>query len=176
MTALIEKPLLPDFIHGEAPDLPEDGFRIDDERKAAWACSKILAARRRIQRRAQLCEAYQTRILDWLTKANESDEHSVAFLESALRPWTEEAVSGLRRTRSILLPGARLGLRKRPDRVEVTDTGLVTSFCQEHQLDGVIVTKIDLSKSELKRHLSSGAQIPGAVLVPGDDELSVSED
>ncbi len=175
MNALLEKPLLPSFIHGVEPESEDTGFKIDDEKKAAWAAGKILAARRRIATRARLAEEYQTRILDWLTSANEHDEHSVSFLEGSLRPWVEEAVSHLGKTRSLRLPGSKVGLRKKPDRVEVLNLELVLAFCEENDLDEVVVVKKELSKTELKTHLAAGARIPGAELVPGSDELTVSE-
>lgn len=174
MTALLEAPTLPDFLHGQAPEETDEGFKIDDERKAAWAASKVLAARRRIAHRVHLADAYQDRILDWLTRANHADQASVAFLEASLKPWVESAVAQ-GRSRTILLPGARVGLRKKPDKVEVLDPDAALTFCLEH-LEEVVVTKRDLSKTELKKHLDQGARIPGTQLVPGTDELTVTED
>ena len=176
MNALLEKPVLPVFLHGIEPEKTDDGFKIDDERKAAWAAGKILIARRRIASRAQLAEAYQVRILDWLTTSNQSDEQAIGFLEASLRPWVEETVSHFGKTRSLKLPGSKVGLRKKPDKVEVANLELVLAFCEEHELEGVVVVKKDISKTELKTHLVAGARIPGAELVPGADELMVSED
>jgi phage host-nuclease inhibitor protein Gam len=175
MTALLEKPLLPAFLHGEPPQEAGGGFQIDDDRKAAWAASKILAARRRLALRTQMADAYQSRILDWLTQANEADQRSIAFLETSLRPWVETAVSHLGKTRSLALPGSKVGLRKLPDKVEVVDQDSALAFCLEF-LDEVVVVKRDLSKTELKKHLVEGAQIPGVQLVQGIDVLTVSED
>jgi hypothetical protein len=176
MNSLVEQPPLPDFIYGEEAETQKEPFRVDDERKAAWACSRILAARRRIARRRELAEVYQTRILDWLTKANDPDESSAAFLEATLRPWVEETLATVGRSRSIRLPGAKVGFRKKPDRVELLDQDQILAFCREHQLEGIEVIKTEVSKTELKRHLVEGAQIPGAELVTGNDELTVSAD
>ena len=175
MNALVEQPVLPAFLHGQPPEETEEGFRIDDDRKAAWAATKILAARRRIINRTNLADAYQSRILDWLTRANQADLQSVAYLEGSLRPWVEQAISHMGRARSLSLPGAKVGLRKKPDRVEILDADQALAFCLEH-LEEVVVTKRDLAKTELKRHLVEGARIPGAQLVLGNDELTVTED
>lgn len=177
MNALTISPpeLIPAFIHGEAPAESDGGFVIDDERKAAWASTKILAARHRMTRRRHLADDYQNRILNWLDRANEPDQRSLAFLENSLRPWVEEQVSRLSRSRSVLLPGVRVGLRKSPDRVEVLDLESVLTFCEEH-LPELIVTKKDVSKSDLKKHLTQGARIPGTTLIPGNEELTVVED
>lgn len=176
MNALAESPALPAFVHGEAPIEAEGRFFIDDERKAAWASGKILAARHRIVVRTRLAEDYQTRILQWLTTVNQGDLESIGFLELALRPWVEDQLASQPRSRTLRLPGAKVGLRKRPDRVEVLNSDQVLSFCIEHQLEDAVVIKHELSKTGLKRHLLEGAQIPGAQLVPGSDELTVSED
>lgn len=174
MNALLEKPPLPAFVHGEV-EVEEAEFRIDDERKAAWAAGKILSARRRMDARSRLAQDYQTRVLDWLTSANQADEQSVNFLEGHLRPWVESEVAKLGKSRSLKLLGAKVGLRKRPDRVEIYDPDLALGFCEFH-LEEVIVTKKEVSKSELKKHLAQGAMVPGASLVPGLDEMTVSED
>jgi phage host-nuclease inhibitor protein Gam len=176
LNALLEKPLLPAFVHGVEPESDDASFKIDDEKKAAWAAGKILSARRRIATRCRLAEEYQNRILDWLTGANEHDQQSLNFLEGSLRPWVEEAVSHLGKTRSLRLPGSKVGLRKKPDRVEIINLELALAFCEENDLDEVVIVKKELSKTELKTHLSAGARIPGAELVPGSDELTVSED
>lgn len=175
MNALMEQRVLPSFLHGQPPEETDEGFRIDDDRKAAWAAGKILAARRRIANRTGMAEAYQGRILDWLSKANMADQQSVTYLEASLRPWVEATVAHLGRARSFSLPGAKVGLRKKPDRVEIVDTESALAFCSEH-LEDVVLVKRDLSKTELKRHLAEGARIPGAQLVPGTDELTVVED
>jgi phage host-nuclease inhibitor protein Gam len=175
MTALAEQPLLPEFVYGDVGDVRHEGFRIDDDGKAAWAARKIIAARRRIAKRVARSDEYQTRVIQWLARANENDQRSIDFLESFLRPWVELSVAELGKSRSVDLLGARVGLRKKPDRVDVSNVDQVTAFCEEHQLEGVIIVKKELSKTELKRHLVEGAQIPGAALVEGSDELVVSE-
>ena len=176
MTALSEQLPLPDFVHGEVEGLANEPFRVDDEQKAAWAGSRILAARRRIARRAHLADQYQTRILEWKTAANLPDERSVEYLLAALQPWLETVIAQDKRSRSVRLPGVKIGLRKRPDRVEISDPSVVVDFCEQHALDGVLVIRKEVQKVELKRHLIEGARIPGAELVLGADELVVSED
>lgn len=173
MNAIAERPL-PSFVHGQDESLTTEGFRIDDERKAAWAAGKILSARKRVETREKLAQEYQTRILDWLSSANQTDQDSINFLEGSLRPWVEQEVSKLGKTRSFRLPGAKVGLRKKPDRVEIVNLETALEFCEEH-LEEAVVVKKDISKSEIKHHLLCGARVPGVELIPGSDELSVSE-
>ena len=148
MNALLEKPAIPMFLHGIEPEETDDGWRIDDERKAAWAAGRILIARRRIASRTRLAEEYQTRILDWLTNANQSDEQSFGFLEASLRPWVEETVSHLGKTRSFRLPGSKVGLRKKPDKVEIVNLELAMAFCEEHELEGTVIVKKTCPKAD----------------------------
>jgi hypothetical protein len=175
MTALVEKAPLPDFVHGELETVPDESFQIRNEGQAAWAAGRVLSARRRIVSRGRLAEAYQTRILDWLANANREDERSVGFLEQALRPWVESEVANLGKTRSLKILGARVGLRKRPDKVDLFDTDAALEFCIEHLAEAVQVKK-ELSRTELKRALVEGARIPGAILVTGQDELVLAEE
>jgi phage host-nuclease inhibitor protein Gam len=175
MTALLEKPLLPAFLLGNEPETTNDGFKICDEPSATWAANKVLAAGKRIEARQRMAEQLQTRVLDWLAEANKNDLASVAFLQSSLRPWVEAEVSKLGKVRSIRLLGAKVGLRKKPDRVEIFDTQSALDFCLEHLEDAVVVKK-DVSKSLLKQHLLAGAKIPGAEMVLGEDELTVTSE
>ncbi|MEI8093907.1 MAG: host-nuclease inhibitor Gam family protein [Spirochaetales bacterium] len=175
MTALMERQAvsLPSFIYGEPPEATEDHFIVDDERKASWAANKVLTIRRRMEARSKLAESYQMRILDWLQQTNATDEKSAEFLEGSLRPWVEKEVAQLGKTRHISLPGARVGLRKNPAKVAIVDQVQALGFCIEN-LEEAVVVKRELSKAELKKHLIQGARIPGAELVPGQDELTVT--
>jgi hypothetical protein len=168
-----EAETLPAFVFGQ-PEAENLAFSVDSEDKASWAAAKILAAERRIQLRLDLAERYKERIDQWLHDANRPDTESIDFLKMLLRPWAESSIRTQSRSRSIKLLGATIGLRKRPDRVELIDPDSVLEYCEAHLPDAVII-KREVSKTSLKQALIQGQDIPGAILAIGEDELTIKE-
>lgn len=178
MLATLEKPApAPDLsviLVENEPDLQKEPFRVDSLEKAQWAAQRYLDAERRIQERSELADRYIRRICDWMDRSNKEDQDSLGYFRMVLRPWVQDRLTGVR-SRSLILPGIRLGFRKKPDRVEITNPLTALDFC-ETKVPGAVVIKKELSKTELKRVLGLGVTVPGVELVPGEDELSVKED
>ena len=154
-----------------APPATTD-FRVDTPDKASWAARKLLDAESRITRRTALAKEYKGRIDSWLERANKEDAESVDYLKGILRPYADLAVATQRTSRSVHLPGAVLSLRKKPDRVDVTEPDIAISYCETEHPEAVVIKK-DVSKSVLKALLSRGTDIPGCRLESGRDELYV---
>lgn len=154
-----------------APPATTD-FRVDTPDKASWAARKLLDAESRINRRTALAKDYKSRIDSWLERANTEDAESVDYLKGILRPYAELAVATQRTSRSVHLPGAVLSLRKKPDRVDVSEPDIAITYCETEHPEALIIKK-DLSKSVLKGLLTHGTDVPGCHLEPGRDELYV---
>ena len=78
-------------------------------------------------------------------------------------------------SRSIHLVGSVLSLRKKPNRVEISEPDLALSYCETEHPEALVIKK-NLSKSVLKALLSHGTEIPGCRLEPGRDELYVKSE
>jgi len=150
-------------------------FQVDTVDKATWAARKFLEAEERITRRNELAKAYKSRIDKWRDGANKEDTNSVEYFKSLLRQYADRAVATQHKSRSVHLVGSVLSLRKKPDRVEVTESDLALSYCETEHPEALIVKK-ELSKSVLKGLLSNGTEIPGCRLEPGRDELYVKSE
>jgi DNA polymerase II small subunit/DNA polymerase delta subunit B len=66
-------------------------------------------------------------------------------------------------------------MRKLPDRLEISDESLAITYCSTH-LGSAVETKKTLIKSEIKRAIVAGSIIPGADIVPGNEELYVVDE
>jgi phage host-nuclease inhibitor protein Gam len=165
----------PAVVFDDIPLPDRESFQVDTEEKAAWAASKFLAAANRIEERFRLADHYKAKIDDWLARANKEDEDSVDFMRMVLRPWVTAAVAAKSRSKTLKVLGARLSLRKNPDKVEITDQELALSFC-EANLPEAVVVKRDVSKATLRQAIDGGLVVPGVELLPGAEELVIKED
>jgi hypothetical protein len=148
-------------------------FVIDSLAKADWAVSRILEAESSIARRAALASELHTRIDAWLTKASSSDNDSITFLSTLLRPYVESEIAKQHRSRALLLPSGTAQLRKLPDRLDIVDRDAALSYCESSHPEAVIVKK-DLSRSALKTLIvSQGEAVPGCAFELGPDELYI---
>jgi len=159
-----------DFSIPSAEASAAEPFTVDSLSKASWCASRILEAQARTAQRADLARSYKARIDSWLTDANASDNDSIDYLSSLLKPWVEFEVAKQRRSRSVLLPTATAQLRKLPDRIDIVDREAALSYCKEN-LPQLVITREDLSKTELKKAVFDGNAIPGVEAELGHDEL-----
>ena len=148
-------------------------FVIDSLAKADWAVAKILDAEARNACRAELAADLHARVDAWLTKSSASDNDSITYLSSLVRPYAESEIAKQRRSRTLLLPSGSVSLRKLPDRLDIVDRDVALAYCEASHPDAVIVKK-DLSRSVLKSLIvSAGEAIPGCEFELGSNSLSV---
>lgn len=179
MTALMTRPVntpdLSELILEELPDVRSENFKIDSMDKAAWGAKKYLEALHRVEERSALVQQYRDKLDKWEQSANADDLSTVAYFQAQLRPWVESSLAKGVKGRSVLVPGARIGLRKKPDRVEITNPLVAFDAC-EKDFPHAIVVKKELSKTELKQVLLRGYAIPGVEIIEGGEDLTVKEE
>lgn len=175
---------------GSSPDLGEllcnsgtmddstspEQFRISSLEQASWAARKVVSARRRIVDREALASRYIETIKAWLERANREDSESISFLTIHLKSFAEQEIATQRRSKTVFLPGARLSLRKKPDRIEIVDESRVITFCEERYPEAIVI-KRSVPKAALKLIIARTGEIPPAVdYVPGSEELYIESD
>lgn len=163
------------FNIGSAESVSTPGFTIDSPDKAAWAARKIVQAETRIAQQSRMAEEYRKRIESWYESTIKSDLASIDYLKGLLKPYTIEAVREMRKGKTLRFPGIAISLRKLPDRLEIVDEQLALRYCEKH-VEAAVETKKTLIRSELRKVLTNGAIIPGADIVPGGEELYVSDE
>jgi len=159
----------------ELPAESED-FRITNIELAAWAARKILAARKRMEKREALAAQYTQRIASWLGKANAEDQRSVEFLTAQLKPFAQSEIASQHRLRTLHLPGAEVSLRKRPDKVDVFDADALLGYCEASYPEALVVTKSVSKAKVLARIKKNGELPPGVDFCVGEDELHIRPD
>jgi hypothetical protein len=161
----LEEILSPDSSESKEP------FIVDSPEKAAWAARKIMDAESRIEQYTEQSKQYKNRIDSWFTKAVQDEIESVNYLKVLIRPFIEHEVSIQSKRKTIRYPGLNIQLRKKPDRIDITDKEIAMSFCEANHTDAIIIKK-ELSKTYLKDLLTKkGEIIPGTTMVPGNTEL-----
>ena len=154
---------------------PEDQFNIDNNEKAAWAARKILTAEERISNLSDQAKQYKNQINSWYQKTIQGELDSIDYLKNIIRPYVEEEIEKLHKSKTLNLPGLNIQLRKKPDKIEITDKDIAISFCEANHPDAVIIKK-EISKSYLKDLLTNkGEIIPGSHMVPGESELYIKD-
>jgi len=155
------------------PEAPAtEPFTVDSLTKASWCASKIVDAQARIDQRSDLAQSYIERIRAWLDSANASDQDTVSYLSTLLKPFVESAVAQQHRSRSLILVSAIASLRKLPDHLEITDASAALAYCKTYH-PGAVVVREDLSKTELKKLVFDGNAVPGVIAELGADQLYV---
>ena len=166
-------PTIEELLLDTAPD--PDYFQVDTIDKASWAARKLLEAEDRIAHRNELAKSYKSRIDQWRDRANKEDSDSVEYFKGLLRQFADWAISAQHKSRSVHLVGSVLSLRKKPNRVEISEPDLALSYCEAKHPEALIIRR-DLSKSVLKGLLTNGTDIPGCRLESGRDELYVKSE
>lgn len=163
-------PNLEEILSPESNETKEP-FVIDSPEKTAWAARKIIDAESRIEQYSDHAKQYKKQIDSWFSRAVQDEIESIEYLRSLVRPFIEEEVSKQSKSKTVRYPGLSIQLRKKPDRIDITDKAIALSFCEANHTEAVIIKK-ELSKTYLKDLLNrQGEIIPGTTMVPGETEL-----
>lgn len=180
MNAILHRPevdlsQLPMILLDSEPDaLEPERFQVTNLEKALWATAKIAHAQKILSEIQEKAGYFRSLIDAWETKSSQTHLDTVTFLSSLLRPFLKDRLTGMK-TRSIHLPGYRLGLRTSPPRVAVDDSELAIGYLESTHPETIQI-KREVVKSVLKPILAGGELVPGASLVPGEETLYVTED
>lgn len=165
-------PALEEILSPEEDTTPP--FTVDTVEKAAWTARKILDAEHRISQFTDQAKQYKAQIDTWFERVVTEQEASVDYFRSLLMPFIEQELTG-QKSKTLKLPGLSIQLRKKPNRVEVTDKEIAISFCEANHPDALMIKK-DVSKTFLKDLLSNlGELVPGCTIVLGREELYIHD-
>ena len=193
-------------------DLPEptpldtstDGFQITDEGTAGWAVSTRRHAETRMQHRDAIAGQQITRLLAeidevtaWLDKANTKDVETVNRMTRFLTDYLIRTVDEHPKTRSVLVPGAKLVFKPGSKKLEAPDPDQFIAWAKANGHEQYLRRKPappqpapEVAKDEFKKRITdgtyqvaddgtvfdgmgSGEVIPGVRLVTGDDQFIV---
>jgi len=180
MNALMTRPTvdetsLPAILMDQEVESPvQEGFTVDSIEKCLWTASKIALAQKNLEETSEKARYFHGLIDLWQEKTMKPHISTVGYLSELLRPFLTDRLIGVR-SRSISLPGYRIGFRSTPSRV-VVDEAEVAIHYLEKIYPQAIQTKKEIMKSVLKPIMATGKEIPGMSLVDGDEILYVQED
>jgi phage host-nuclease inhibitor protein Gam len=142
---------------GDAADLTR-GTPIDLDVRLDQLLHRLGNTRVAMQQNEEVADARLQQIRQWLTTANESLARQASYIEYLIGLIGENYDYGKKRSRQ--LPSGRIGWRKAPARVEITDAAGALEFAQ---LSGLpIETKQSVSKTTLKAHIETTGELPRA--------------
>jgi phage host-nuclease inhibitor protein Gam len=119
-------------------------------------------------------KVYKAQIDSWFERVVREEQDSVDYFRSILKPFIERALSD-QKSKTLKLPGLSIQLRKKPDKVEVTDKEIAISFCEANHPDAVVIKK-EVSKIYLKDLLTKkGELVPGCDIVFGIEGLHIRD-
>lgn len=150
-----------------------NGFYIDSADKASWAGRKIVQAEDRIADQKSVAEEYKHRIDEWFERTIREDQASIEYLRNMIRPFAISEIHNLKKGKTLKYFGVSISMRKLPDKAEILDEGMVIDYCEEYLPDAVEIRK-SLSRTEVKKALLKGYDIPGASIIQGSEELYIS--
>jgi phage host-nuclease inhibitor protein Gam len=142
---------------GDAADLTR-GTPIDLDVRADQLLYRLGKIHVEIKRNEEVADARLQPIREWLTNANEQLLRQASYTEYLIKQIGEVLEFGNKRSRQ--LPSGRIGFRKAPARVEITDAAGALEFAQ---LSGLpIDVKQSVSKTTLKAHIETTGELPPA--------------
>ena len=158
------------------PQVPTESkhFEIETVTSAAWAVRRIQHTYKNAEKiisevdgEIEKLKAFKKAVLD---KAEKSTE----YLRGKLEQYTRRELEG-KRERSIQLPGAVIGLRKNPAKIEIADESKVLAELKRAYPEFVRV-KESIDKKGLKAYIQqTGEIIPGVEIVEGEESFSIKE-
>jgi len=126
-----------------------DTWSIETMDQAAWASRKLRQAHQEIDE----IDAWQTREIDRIKNAAIAErnriQQSASFFENALAVYLNHLINEGRKTKSLDLPGDRISIRTRADKLEIDDEKAAIEWLKEHGELGAIRIKESIEKRNL---------------------------
>ncbi len=165
---------LPEILLDDEDQLvTQEHFVVDSLEKALWATSKLDQAQKALDDLTKAARMFHDRIQTWHTKASQKYEQTVSYMETLLRPFLADKLTGVK-AKSIDLPGYRVGFRTSPAKVIIEDPHAAVEYLEKYVPEAVVVSK-DVAKTVVKPLLTAGELIPGVNLILGETKLYVTE-
>jgi len=138
-----------------------DTWSITTMDQAAWASRKLRAAHAELDE----IDAWQTREIDRIKNAATAERNriqsSASFFENALAVYLNGLINQGRKTKSLDLPGGRISIRTKADKLEIDDETQALAWLKEHEL----TTAVRVKESIDKRGLLDAVTKDGSTLV-----------
>ena len=144
-------------------------FHVDSDETANWVVRKIVEARAYAKRCADWCVTEQAR-------AQRTEEFFIWRFGAELRRWLDQRLAERGgRTRSVNLPGGKVGLRRVGPLLVIEDEMSVLEWVKVHKPELVVVNE-RVSKSGLNALVKECGQVPdnGVRIEPEHDKFYVS--
>jgi len=126
-----------------------DTWSIETMDQAAWASRKLRDAHAEIDE----IDAWQTREIDRIKNAATAErnriQQSASFFENALAVYLNHLISEGRKTKSLDLPGGKISIRSRADKLEIDDEAKAIAWLKEHELGAAIKVRESIDKRGL---------------------------
>lgn len=159
-----------------------DAWSIETMDQAAWASRKLRAAH------AELAEigAWEAREFERVRAAADRERQriqgSAGFLENALAVYLNGLIQAGRKTKTLDLPGGRVSIRARADKLEIDDEPAAIEWLKEHNHYEAVRVKEQIDKRGVLELLTrdgsttvmadTGEVIPWARLEPQADSVT----
>ena len=165
-----------DLISDDSPEQEvQEGFAVRDLQSADWCLAKALSAQKRINEIEAYAEAAIAEARKRIEREVSGYRRTVERMATFLEPWVRERLAGEKR-KSLRLLSGRVGLRKSPDRLEVTDAELAIAYLKSFGGADAIRVKEEVDKRALMADVKAGAPLPeGCELVPGSERFYLDE-
>lgn len=162
-------------------------FTVTDKDSADWAVRKIVKHKSNIEE-AKRIAANRIQIINaWLKKEVEESQNQIAFFESILRPFAEQALKGEKKKKSFKLPSGVVGFREASTKFLIDGETVsgenvkLTNWIKRNQPEYLVVkekTNWSEFKETLKTHdgkavTADGEVVPGIITETPPDNLYV---
>lgn len=145
----------------------EEGFVIDNDRKAEWALRKIQEERAEYQRYSQVCQAMILEYQEKMKHAEEQVKSRTSWLESQLHRYLLSVPRKVTKTQETYkLPGGTLRLRN-PGPEFKRDDELLVKWLKENDMGQYIKVEEKAMWGELRKTLTTA----GETVVTGDGQV-----
>lgn len=134
-----------------------DTWSIETMDQAAWASRKLRDAHAEIDE----IDAWQTREIDRIKNAATAErnriQQSAGFFENALAVYLNGLIKDGRKTKSLDLPGGKISIRARADKLEIDDEKAAVAWlkanCTVEDVERFVRVKEEIAKSALRDFL-----------------------
>ena len=153
---------LQDFIANLYSVQEKERFEVDTLEKASWVVDKIAQKETLIQKYTRLKTEYLSRINQWYEDNTKGLLADIDNLQEMIRPYAYREVLKIDK-KSLKLPQGTIQFRK-SEAVQIEDEQALIRWLKENNYESAVNIKESASKTEVKKIIESGIQVPGAVI------------